>query len=53
VRKEDDYNEIILNQFIQYSGKPVFSMESATRHPLQSFADLITIEEYKTKSDRK
>jgi N-succinyl-L-ornithine transcarbamylase len=45
--KADDYNELILNQFIQYSGKPVFSMEAATRHPLQSFADLITIEEYK------
>ena len=45
--KEEDYNEVILNQFIQYSGKPVFSMEAATRHPLQSFADLITIEEYK------
>ena len=36
--KEDDYNEKILNQFIQYSGRPVFSMEAATRHPLQSFA---------------
>ena len=46
--KEDDYNELILNQFIKYSGKPVFSMEAATRHPLQTFADLITIEEYKT-----
>jgi N-succinyl-L-ornithine transcarbamylase len=45
--KASDYNEVILNQFIQYSGKPVFSMEAATRHPLQSFADLITIEEYK------
>jgi N-succinyl-L-ornithine transcarbamylase len=45
--KEDDYNEVIINQFIQYSGRPVFSMEAATRHPLQSFADLITIEEYK------
>jgi N-succinyl-L-ornithine transcarbamylase len=45
--KKDDYEEKILNQFIQYSGKPVFSMEAATRHPLQSFADLITIEEYK------
>ena len=45
--KEDDYTEKILNQFIQYSGRPVFSMEAATRHPLQSFADLITIEEYK------
>ena len=45
--KEDDYNEVIVNQFIRYSGKPVFSMEAATRHPLQTFADLITIEEYK------
>ncbi len=45
--KEDDYTEKVLNQFIQYSGRPVFSMEAATRHPLQSFADLITIEEYK------
>ena len=45
--KEDDYNEVILEQFIKHSGRPVFSMEAATRHPLQSFADLITIEEYK------
>ena len=45
--KEFDYQETILNQFIQYSGKPVFSMEAATGHPLQAFADLITIEEYK------
>ena len=49
--KEDDYNEVILDQFIKYSGKPVFSMEAATRHPLQTFADMITIEEYK-KTDR-
>lgn len=47
--KEDDYNEVILNQFIKYSGKPVFSMEAATRHPLQTFADILTIEEHKTK----
>lgn len=47
--REDDYGEVILNQFIQYSGKPVFSMEAATRHPLQTFADMITIEEYKKK----
>ena len=45
--KEDDYNEVIVEQFIKYSGKPVFSMEAATRHPLQTFADLITIEEHK------
>lgn len=47
--KEDDYSEKVLNQFIQYSGVPVISLESATRHPLQSFADLITIEEFKQK----
>lgn len=45
--KQFDYEETILNQFIKYSGRPVFSMEAATGHPLQSFADLITIEEYK------
>lgn len=45
--KQDDCEEKILNQFIKYSGKPVFSMEAATGHPLQAFADLITIEEYK------
>ncbi len=45
--REDDYTEKILNQFIQYSGRPVFSMEAATGHPLQAFADLITIEEHK------
>lgn len=45
--KRADYNEEILEQFIKYSGRPVFSMEAATRHPLQSFADLITIEEHK------
>lgn len=48
--KQFDYEETILNQFIKYSGKPVFSMEAATGHPLQSFADLITIEEFKEKA---
>lgn len=45
--KEDDYAEKILNQFIEYAGVPVVSMEGATRHPLQSYADLVTIEEFK------
>ena len=45
--REQDYNEVIINQFIKYSGKPVFSMEAATRHPMQTLADLITIEEHK------
>lgn len=47
--KKEDYEEMVIEQFIKYSGRPVFSMEAATRHPLQSFADLITIEEFKTK----
>ena len=45
--KADDYSENVLSQFVQYAGVPIVSMEAATRHPLQSFADLITIEEYK------
>jgi len=47
--RDEDYEERVIEQFIRYSGRPVFSMEAATRHPLQSFADLITIEEYRTK----
>lgn len=51
--KEEDYSEDIFNKFIKYSGIPVVSLESATRHPLQSLADLITIEEYKKTSKPK
>lgn len=47
--REYDYAETVLHQFIKYSGRPVFAMETATVHPLQAFADLITIEEYKPK----
>ena len=45
--REYDYAETVLQQFIKYSGRPVFAMETATVHPLQAFADLITIEEHK------
>ena len=47
--REKDYGEDILRQFIEYSGRPVISLESATVHPCQAFADLITIEEHKEK----
>lgn len=48
--REKDYQELILNQFIKYASVPVISLESATRHPLQSLTDLITIREHqKTK----
>ena len=45
--RDYDYAETIVNQFVKYSGRPVFAMETATVHPLQAFADLITIEEHK------
>jgi N-succinyl-L-ornithine transcarbamylase len=43
--REEDYNEDFFNKFIKYCGVPVVSLESATRHPLQSLADLVTIKE--------
>ena len=47
--REEDYSEAIFNKFVKYCGVPVVSLESATRHPLQSLADLVTIEELKTR----
>ena len=47
--REYDYSETVLKQFIEFGGKPVISLESATVHPCQAFADLITIEEYRKK----
>ena len=44
--RDYDYAETVLQQFIRYSGRPVFAMETATVHPLQAFADLITIKEH-------
>src|ERR1700761_9644949 len=51
--REEDYSEMVFNKFVQYCGVPVVSLESATRHPLQSLADLVTIEELKTRSKPK
>lgn len=45
--READYNEELFNKFMEFCKVPVVSLESATRHPLQSFADLLTIEEEK------
>lgn len=43
--KKEDMEDYVMQQFIKYSGIPVVSLESATRHPLQSLADMITITE--------
>ena len=45
--REEDYSEDLFNKFVKFCQVPVVSLESATRHPLQSLADLITIQEYK------
>lgn len=47
--REKDYQEEVIQKFVQYAGVPILSLESATRHPLQSLADLVTIEELKNK----
>lgn len=43
--REDDYSELVMNSFVQYSGVPIVSLESATLHPLQSLTDILTIKE--------
>lgn len=44
--RDEDYSEDLFNKFVQFCGVPVISLESATRHPLQSLADIITIKEH-------
>lgn len=45
-----DYREQVMHQFRTYANVPIVNLESATRHPLQSLADCITIEEARTGS---
>lgn len=43
--RTSDYAETVLEQFSRYAGVPIISLEGATRHPLQSLADLLTLQE--------
>ena len=45
--RDKDYQDFIIHNFIRYAAVPVVSLESAIRHPLQSLADVLTIEEWK------
>ena len=45
--RDNDYREQVMHQFAKYARVPIVNLESATRHPLQSLADCITIEEAK------
>ena len=51
--RDEDYKETVLEKFRAFAGIPIINLESATRHPCQSLADLITIEELKTKAKPK
>lgn len=50
--READYQEQLLNAFMAHAGIPVVSLESATRHPLQSLADLMTLKEHWQKPEK-
>ena len=45
--REEDYAETVIHQFLKYAGVPIVSLESSTLHPLQSLADIITIQEHR------
>ncbi|HMN89317.1 MAG TPA: N-acetylornithine carbamoyltransferase [Saprospiraceae bacterium] len=47
--RERDYADFVINRFVALSTVPVISLESAIRHPLQSLADCMTIEELKAR----
>lgn len=51
--KAKDEAEEVLNGFAKYASIPVVNMESSVGHPLQAFADAITIAEHGTKSKPK
>lgn len=51
--REKDYEEVVFKQFKKYADVPIVNLESAIRHPLQSLADCITIEEFKVKQKPK
>jgi N-succinyl-L-ornithine transcarbamylase len=44
--RKEDYSELVIKTFQKYCPAPVINMESSTGHPLQAFADLITIEQH-------
>ncbi|WP_281613666.1 N-acetylornithine carbamoyltransferase [Flammeovirga sp. SubArs3] len=51
--KEEDYADAVMKDFVKFSHSPIVSLESATRHPLQSLADLVTIRENSSKPKKK
>jgi len=52
IDKQEDYSEALFQDILSYTKVPVVSLESATRHPLQSLADMITIKELYPKKEK-
>ena len=51
--KTEDYAETLIEAFVHHAHIPVISLESATVHPLQSLADMMSIKELTTKEQPK
>lgn len=51
--RDEDYADIFIEKFSRYATVPIFSLESAIRHPLQSLADLMTIKEHQKATNPK
>lgn len=51
--READYQEQVLSKLVKYAGVPIINLESATVHPLQSLADLMTIKTLQKKEKPK
>lgn len=51
--KSADLADEVIQKFMDYTGRPIMSLESALRHPLQSLADQVTIREVNRKKKPK
>jgi len=50
VNRDKDYQEEVMTQFVKFATVPIVNLESSTLHPLQSFADIITLEQHRKAS---
>ncbi len=50
--RDYDYNEVLFQEIMRYSSVPIVNLESGTRHPLQSLADLLTMKQLYPKQNQ-
>ena len=51
--RDADYAEPVMSSFVKHGSVPIVNLESATRHPLQGLADMMTIAEHQKKTKPK